>query len=230
MDSNFKISTFIHSLKFLISAIFIVYITQNYLGYLRSPSPPFEPYGGFSHQSCFLEKKWGTLITYQFIHANIQHLAFNLLSLVVLYFPLKSHLSSLRFITLFLLSGICGALLHYIGYELPVMFEKISGTPTYLVGASGSIMGLLGAACILNPYYDILRPIRHILPLRLTIEKLGIGIMISSLILFSLKYVVRGNTSTNYEIAHLVHLGGLFGGVIFGYIYKKAFINSKINS
>lgn len=78
------------------------------------------------------------LFTSMFLHIGIMHIVFNMLILYLLGPTLERVLGSVRFLVLYLLSGLGGAVASY-------MFS----TPTTMsVGASGAIYGLFGALLI----------------------------------------------------------------------------------
>ena len=82
---------------------------------------------------------WWRLITSAFLHANLLHIAFNMLALWWFGAPVEEYLGRARFIGLYFaagLAGSAGALL-----QAPL-------TPT--LGASGAIFGILGAMLILE--------------------------------------------------------------------------------
>jgi membrane associated rhomboid family serine protease len=78
-----------------------------------------------------------TVITVNFVHANLPHLALNMISLVFLGPVLESYLGRVRFAVLFFLSGVGGV----------VALDFLSNSSA--VGASGAIFGLLGALILL---------------------------------------------------------------------------------
>src|SRR6185503_19450845 len=80
--------------------------------------------------------RWERLITYQFLHADIWHLAGNLLTLWVFLASLEAGLGGFRFLCLYLLSGIVGGLAHW---------AMLPNDATPMIGASGAISGVIGA-------------------------------------------------------------------------------------
>ena len=81
-----------------------------------------------------------------FIHANIVHLAFNTLALVYLGGYAERSVGILRYIVIYILAGIAGALF----YSVIAIFI-LGNSHTVLIGASGAISGILGiAACLLE--------------------------------------------------------------------------------
>jgi membrane associated rhomboid family serine protease len=85
------------------------------------------------------EGEWYRLLTAMFLHQQIAHFAFNMLSLWWLGPPLEAALGRLRFIALYLLAGLGGSALSYL--------LAAPGQPS--LGASGAIFGLLGATAVL---------------------------------------------------------------------------------
>jgi membrane associated rhomboid family serine protease len=82
---------------------------------------------------------WWRLITAAFLHANLIHIAFNMLALWWFGGPVEEYLGRTRFVLLYLVSGLAGSA----GALL-----QAPATPT--LGASGAIFGILGAMLILE--------------------------------------------------------------------------------
>ncbi|MGP3980758.1 rhomboid family intramembrane serine protease [Streptomyces sp. KR80] len=104
------------------------------------------------------EGQWYRLVTAMFLHQQIMHIAFNMLSLWWLGPPLEAALGRVRFIALYLLSGLGGSALTY--------YLEVPAQPS--LGASGAIFGLLGATAVLmrRMKYDM-RPVLVLLALNL---------------------------------------------------------------
>jgi membrane associated rhomboid family serine protease len=78
-----------------------------------------------------------SFVTHQFVHGNLAHLAINSAWLLAFGSPIARRTDPLRFLAFFLLCGIAGALLYLV----------VNGNAQILVvGASGAISGLMGAA------------------------------------------------------------------------------------
>ena len=84
------------------------------------------------------------IFTYQFMHANILHLAVNILSLALMYNPIKK-LYEERF------SAIVIPNLFIVLYLFSIIVGGFCAMPTPTVGASGMVFFLLGMLIILNP-------------------------------------------------------------------------------
>ncbi len=83
-----------------------------------------------------------SLVTYMFLHADIWHLAGNMLFLWVLGDNVEDDLGHLRYLAFYLLCGIAGALLF-------ALMKQTSTVP--LIGASGATSGLVAAYLMLHP-------------------------------------------------------------------------------
>ncbi|MFH8564598.1 rhomboid family intramembrane serine protease [Streptomyces sp. NPDC017988] len=106
------------------------------------------------------EGQWYRLVTATFLHGSIMHIAFNMLSLWWIGGPLEAALGRVRYIALYLASGIAGSALTYLLDE--------QNQPS--LGASGAIFGLFGATAILmrRLNYDM-RPVIALLAINLLI-------------------------------------------------------------
>jgi len=87
-------------------------------------------------------------VTSIFLHANIIHIASNILFLLLFGFILEEQVTKTRWMTTFFLTGIMGNLT-FVGADLAGFF--ITGFPNSLslscgVGASGAVYGIMGAA------------------------------------------------------------------------------------
>ncbi|OEU96106.1 rhomboid family intramembrane serine protease [Streptomyces oceani] len=104
------------------------------------------------------EGQWYRLLTSVFLHQEIWHIAMNMLGLWFLGPPLESALGRIRFLALFLLSGLGGSALTYMIAD--------PGQPS--LGASGAVFGLFGATAVLmrRMQYDM-RPILVLLAVNL---------------------------------------------------------------
>ncbi|MEV6394955.1 rhomboid family intramembrane serine protease [Streptomyces sp. NPDC051907] len=102
--------------------------------------------------------EWYRLFTSMFLHEAIWHLAFNMLGLWWLGGPLEQALGRVRFLALYLLSGLAGSAMTY------ALTEPYEAS----LGASGAIFGLLGATAVLmrRLNYDM-RPVIALLALNL---------------------------------------------------------------
>ena len=78
---------------------------------------------------------WYRLITGAFLHANIEHIAFNMFTLAIVGAPIEAELGRVRFVALYLVSALGGSVGSYL----------LSSEWQRGLGASGAIFGLMGA-------------------------------------------------------------------------------------
>ena len=136
----------------------------------------------------FVYRPW-TAVTYMFAHGSITHILFNMIALYFFGPRVEERLGSRRFITLYGLSGISGALVSAIF------------SPNYpIVGASGAVFGVMVAFATFWPTAQIY--IFGILPLEARI----------ALILMVLYSLYSGFSGRHTGIADFAHLGGVAGG------------------
>ncbi len=88
-----------------------------------------------------------TILTSLFLHGGWLHIAGNLLYLWIFGQSVEDRLGHLRYVLLYLVSGVAAALAQ-------IATDPASATP--VIGASGAISGVLGAYLVLFPYARIL--------------------------------------------------------------------------
>jgi membrane associated rhomboid family serine protease len=142
-----------------------------------------------------LERPW-TILTYQFLHAGLFHLLFNMLGLFFFGPRLEARIGSGHFIRLYLLSGICGAAL------------SIFTPNAAIIGASGAVFGVLFGFARYWPRERIY--IWGVLP----IEARVLVIVLAGL-------AIWGGFSRSGNVAHFAHLGGFVGGWVYLAILQR---------
>lgn len=135
------------------------------------------------------------LVTSIFLHASVSHLFSNLLVQVLMGNAVERNLGHIRYLILFLLSGIGGNL-------VSVLYDRAQGVNVYSVGASGSVFGVMGALIVL------------IVKGR---KKLRTGSSLMARAAFAVFYAVYAGFKTPYT-DNAAHLGGLAFGVLLGVI------------
>jgi rhomboid family protein len=149
---------------------------------------------------------WATLLTYQFFHADILHLLGNMVFLWVFGDDIERALGRIRFLAFFLLSGVGGGL---------VFVANDPHSEIELIGASGSIAGVVVAYVMLRPCAKITVLIA-VIPLRISAYWV-VG-------LFVLTQLWNLGASSKSEVAYWAHFGGMLtGGVLFPLI-KPAWV------
>ncbi|MCF7956768.1 MAG: rhomboid family intramembrane serine protease [Phycisphaerae bacterium] len=138
------------------------------------------------------------VITYQFLHADVWHVVFNMIGLYFFGPRLESLWSSRRFLKFYLICGAMGGFLYPLLYHagFPGM------TPGYLIGASGAVLGIIAACAIMFPHVKVY--IYGIIPIPLIILA-GILVLVSMVGLFT-----GGNKG-----GEAAHLAGMAVGAIY---------------
>ncbi|NLU69492.1 rhomboid family intramembrane serine protease [Streptomyces sp. HNM0574] len=113
------------------------------------------------------EGQWYRLVSAMFLHQEVWHVLMNMLGLWFLGPPLEQALGRVRFIALYLLSGLGGSALTYL----------IADPAQPSLGASGAIFGLFGAAAVLmRRLRQDMRPILVLLAVNLVLTFTWSGI------------------------------------------------------
>jgi len=148
-----------------------------------------EPYFVISHN------EYWRLVTALFLHGGAVHLLFNLFALYVLGPPLERAIGSARFCACYLIAGI--------GSSAGVVLFALVGliNATQLVGASGSIMGIVGA------WAGFLLLNRHVPLAKQRLNNILLIVLIQ--IAFDL---------STPQVSMAAHMCGLFTGLVVGLI------------
>jgi len=133
------------------------------------------------------------LFTSAFLHGDISHLVFNLLTLYFFAPVVISYFGSLQFLIIYFISLISGSLLSLKIHEKQPYYSAI--------GASGAITGVLYAAIILNPGAQL--GLFFVIPMPAYV--FGIGYLL---------YSLYGMKKQNDLIGHTAHFGGAIGGLL----------------
>ena len=179
-----------------------IQVPSRLFGYVSLP----QALGAYSVHDVLDKHEWWRLLTYQFVHANLGHLAFNMFALWIFGRLMETILGKGRFLIFYLLCGIAGALFSSLVASTGI-FDKEGLLSLWrfipMVGASGSIYGILAAAAALFPQQRIqlLFPPVELSLRTFALALLGIGI---SFILFNW-------ANAGGEAGHI-------GGMIMGFI------------
>jgi membrane associated rhomboid family serine protease len=180
--------------------IFVVTLAASLAGLFLKPQiierSLFRPYW-------FLRRKqYPTIVTSGFVHADLGHLIFNMLSFYFFAFPLEKQIGSARFAALYFLGLVISDLGTYF---------KHRGNPEYAsLGASGAISAVLFAAIVYFPWMKL-----FIIPIPLPIPAP----------LFAVGYLAYSWWSARQargRINHDAHLGGALFGVLFVLVTEPA--------
>lgn len=151
-----------------------------------------------------------TIITYQFMHFELLHVFFNMLLLYFFGKMLLPFLGIKRIFPLYFIGGLFGALV-FVSFSV---FNVLPILSKPMVGASASVMALMGAATLLLPNY--------ILKFFLVIDVKLKWMTLAFAVLNLLNLLSPEGAGTG-----LIHLAGLGFGMAFIYLYQKGTDLSK---
>lgn len=149
----------------------------------------------------------GRLLASMFLHANILHLAGNMFYLYVVGDNVEITLGRARYLLIYLLSGILGALVHSI---VTLALHAGEAVP-FIVGASAAISGLIGAYLVLYPGSRMCFCLGFRLIYYCTTVR-------ASLLLSGWIALQLFLSAFDTGVAVLAHLGGLFTGAGLTYL------------
>lgn len=166
-------------------------------------------------------------ITYMFLHANFEHIFFNMFALWMFGRTLEYDMGSKRFLIYYMITGIGAGLLqmgvswieisrlqaaaHEMGAMTPYMQSMIAARANVVtIGASGAVFGVLLAFGMMYPNAMIMLLIPPI-PIKAKYFVIGYGLLELSL----------GVTGAQSGVAHFAHVGGMIFGFFLLYYWKK---------
>jgi membrane associated rhomboid family serine protease len=171
-------------------------------------SVPTEVPPGALSMASLLRGEWWSVFTWMFTHRDVLHLVMNLTLLVLGGRAVERQVGGRHMLYMFILSAWTGAALH-------LMFEPDS---LPIIGASGGVFGIIGAFSALFPEYDLMRPLRGIVPGRLKAKRLFPAFLVAHITLELMRRFLPGDAVGGIvsDTAHLVHAGGLAAGWLYG--------------
>jgi len=140
-------------------------------------------------------RQYATAVTSGFVHADLPHLAFNMVTFWFFAFPLEKQVGPVRFAVLYLLALVVS--------DLGTYFKHRNDPQYASLGASGAISAVLFAAIVYFPWMKL-----FIIPIPLPIPAP----------LFAVGYVAYSWYSARQargRINHDAHLGGALFGLLF---------------
>jgi len=173
--------------------IFVATLVASLAGLYAKPqlveSSLFRPYW-------FLRRRqYATVVTSGFVHADLPHLIFNMVTFWFFAFPLEKQIGPVRFAVLYLLGLVVS--------DLGTYFKHRNDPQYASLGASGAISAVLFAAIVYFPWMKL-----FIIPIPLPIPAP----------LFAVGYVAYSWYSARQargRINHDAHLGGAVFGLLF---------------
>ena len=181
------ISQYIHFMNTVLIALIVVNVLISYKGF--NDLSFFRKYE--FHVGSIRSGEQIRMLSSGFLHVDITHLIFNLLTLWFFAPVVISYLGDFSFLIIYFGSLIFGSLL--------TMFFHKDDYGYRAVGASGAVTGVLYSAILLQP--DMMLGIFFIIPMPAYI----FGILY-------LLYSIYGMKAKNDNIGHTAHFGGAIGG------------------
>ena len=173
--------------------IFVVTLVASLAGLYAQPQvierSLFRPYW-------FLRRKqYASIVTSGFVHADLPHLIFNMVTFWFFAFPLEKQIGPVRFAVLYVLGLVVS--------DLGTYFKHRNDPQYASLGASGAISAVLFAAIVYFPWMEL-----FIIPIPVPIPAP----------LFAVGYVAYSWYSARQSrgrINHDAHLGGALFGIVF---------------
>ena len=134
------------------------------------------------------------MVTSAFLHADIGHLAFNMLTLYFFAPVVYNYLGNFSFVVVYFGSLIAGSLLTLLFHKNDYSYRAI--------GASGAVIGVLYSAILLQPDMNLYL---FFIPIPIPAYLFGIGYLL---------YSIYGMKSKSDNIGHTAHFGGAIGGYV----------------
>ncbi|MCC9070782.1 rhomboid family intramembrane serine protease [Flavobacterium sp. F-65] len=143
------------------------------------------------------------MLTSGFLHVDMMHLLFNMLTLYFFAPVVIGHLGNFSFALIYIGSLVFGSLLTMVFHKNDYSYRA--------VGASGAVTGILYSAILLQP--DMMLGIFFIIPMPAYL----FGILY-------LLYSIYGMRAKNDNIGHTAHFGGAIGGYFITLIKDPALV------
>ncbi|WP_409416177.1 rhomboid family intramembrane serine protease [Flavobacterium sp. PS2] len=143
------------------------------------------------------------MLTSGFLHVDMMHLIFNMLTLWFFAPVVINHLGNFSFVLIYVGSLVFGSLLTMLFHKNDYSYRA--------VGASGAVTGILYSAILLQP--DMMLGIFFIIPMPAYL----FGILY-------LLYSIYGMRAKNDNIGHIAHFGGAIGGYMITLIKDPSLV------
>jgi membrane associated rhomboid family serine protease len=184
------------AVKLILVTTIVVFVVQQIV-------PEIDMWLGLS-AALVIEEWWvWQLVTYMFLHADVFHILFNLLTVWMIGVELERLWGTVAFLRYYFVTGVGAALTTLLVALLP--FDAVASIwRSLIVGASGAVYGLLFAYA----YYYPTRPMLFF-PIPIPIQAKYFVLILGAIAFFA---SLGGRAS---GVAHATHLGGLLAGYLY---------------
>jgi membrane associated rhomboid family serine protease len=148
------------------------------------------------------------MISSAFLHADISHLAFNMLTLYFFAPIVYGALGNFSFGLIYLGSLVFGSLL--------TLYFHLNEYSYRAIGASGAVTGILYSAILLQPDMSLFL---FFIPIPIPAYLFGIGYLL---------YSIYGIKSKRDNIGHTAHFGGAIGGYVFTLVKEPHLLTDSL--
>lgn len=186
------------TLFIMIANCFVFAVTSERFFVVREEFIP--AFGFLSRQTPFY-----TLVTYIFMHADIFHLAGNMLFLWVFSGAVEDRLGRFSFLWLYFVTGVIG------GLAQDMISNSLMKEGVPIIGASASVMGVMGAYWYMFPWSRIRIFYMIFLIMRGTCEIKAFWVIGA----YFLLDVFHGTTGISQGVANFAHVFGMVAGVAY---------------
>ncbi len=210
--------------KVLLVSLILVFLIGNLWQFTPGPLTfhiaELSTNGVLSAPDVTMKGEYWRLLSYMFLHANISHLAMNVLGLVWFGKLVERLYGTPRFLLLYFACGLLSGCAH-----------MLSTPDQPAVGASGAIMGIFGAGTA-----AMLR-LRGVIPSNIRRTELiwlfslaGVQAIFDQIVnLFALSHDEK-NTSQLPRVASMAHLGGMVSGFLLGLVIPLKAVDRRFSA
>ena len=185
-------------------------LTLYYNGQAVLPAQPeLQYYGHFSVFFAIVHHQFWRFITYQFVHANIEHILLNMFGLLMVGPLVENRMGKWHFLGFYLACGCAGPAMHILLSQLNLA-QLNYFTP--LIGASASIYGVLVAAARIAPNDEIMLAFP---PIDMKLKNFVLVMILLSVVAVGWRWQNAGG--------HAAHLGG----AVAGWFLSRRFAQSR---
>lgn len=151
------------------------------------------------------------LVTYVMLHDGMFHLLINMLFLFMFGPDIERAFGTRRFVEFYFLAGAVAGV-GWLAIEMTIA-TATNTTPGYCIGASGAVLGIIGAFGTIDPNRRITLLVLLVFPVTLTAKTLALG--------FALLDIIPLLAMEGGKVAHTAHLFGMLTGFLFTRNFKQ---------